>query len=721
MSLRDINIKKEYRSSTSDVVNEFYVPALSNAILYRRAVGFFSSTALIELSRGIFDLIKNDGRIELIVSPRLSEEDIDAINQGYSSREKHEIVESILMKTFISAERKFDKDRLNLIYTLISTKRLDIKIAVYNVNSNYGLYHEKMGLIYDKESNVIAFTGSMNESITAFSHNYETIDIFTSWTLENDRVKVKEKAFLSIWNNKENNLETYDFTKAVEKILKPYSYDSEIYNIDKLEYPVEIILDPIKEKYRKNNNHPQMPDSVKLYDYQLEAIKKWKENNYRGIFDMATGTGKTITALYSIHQLFRSTNKLFVIIVCPYQHLVEQWVEDLLEFNVKPIIGYSSSIQHDWKIRLARAVRMFNENNSNFNCIITTNSTYNKKYTIDLLSNISDNVLFIVDEAHNMGTSKSLVNLLNNYNYRLALSATIDRKYDEEGTEEIKEYFGGVVYKVTIDEAINKYHCLVEYEYHPVICFLDDEEFEKYKELTHIISKNTYKDRNGKIIMRNIAKIKSLERARLIAIMKDKLRKLNENKELIINTKNNLIYCGAASYENDGINNEPELLEIRQVDLIRDYFLDNGVNISKFTADEDINTRIKIKENFKDGIIESIVAIKCLDEGVNIPSIERAFILASSKDEKQYIQRRGRVLRKFQKEGYEKEKAFIYDFVALPFYGDNNKENNDLHVGLGLVKSELERMKKFYDTCMNKIEVNEIIEEIRITYGIEGD
>ena len=211
MSFRDIEIKTEYRSGESDVIKDFYVPVLAQARKYKRAVGFFSSTALVQIARGIAELVANGGKIELIASPRLSEEDIDAIQRGYEERDK--IITEAIMRAFVEPKTYFESERLNLLATLIAEGKLDIKIAFTEGHNQLGIYHEKMGLMYDDENNVIAFSGSTNETENAFIANYEVMDVFCSWQSDFEEKKVieKELAFHLLWTNADTKVSIVDF------------------------------------------------------------------------------------------------------------------------------------------------------------------------------------------------------------------------------------------------------------------------------------------------------------------------------------------------------------------------------------------------------------------------------------------------------------------------------------------------------------------------------
>ncbi|KNY27730.1 MULTISPECIES: DEAD/DEAH box helicase family protein [Clostridia] len=719
MSLQDIEIKSEYRSLLDNVAKDFYIPLLQQAVSYKRAVGFFSSSALVEISKGISALVKNGGKILLVASPYLSAEDVEAIRKGYELRDN--IIKKALVRELKEAKDVYEKDRLNLLANLISDGILDIKIAFTEDENKMGMYHEKMGIISDDFGNKVAFSGSMNESAAAMTLNYETIDVFCSWKGEQDRVAAKENAFASIWNDCEPNIRIIDFPNLKQEIIDRYKKATPNYDIDKHEFGERIYVLEEATKYRLG---PDIPRNVQLHDYQIKAIDEWEKRDYRGIFDMATGTGKTFTGLGAIARLSeRVSDKLAVIIVCPYQHLVEQWVEDIVKFNMNPIIGYSASSQKDWKRRLEDAIRdqKLKVRNKEFFCFICTNATFSSDFVQTQINKIRGNALLVVDEAHNFGAEYLSKLLSEKFTYRLALSATLERHNDEEGTAKLFSYFGEKCIEYSLDRAIEEKK-LTRYKYYPIIVTLNDDELRRYSELTYEIGKCLIKGKNGKVKLSEKGKILALARARLVAGAEDKITKLEEYIRPYLHDRHILVYCGATKLlrENQDFTTVDDE-DLRQIDVVTD-LLGNKLNmkVSQFTSKEDVEEREILKREFADGdTLQALIAIKCLDEGVNIPKIKVAFILASTTNPKEYIQRRGRVLR--LAEG--KEYAEIYDFIALPRPLDDvpSLTVEQMKKELSLVKNELCRAEEFARIAMNMVEAESVLDEIKEAYSINDN
>ena len=704
MSLKDISIKTEYRSLLDNVARDFYIPLLSQAISYKRAVGFFSSSVLIEISKGILRLVKNGGKIQLIVSPYLSEEDVQAIRDGYAKRD---VIRDALTRSMITPKNEYQSERLNLLANLIAQGYLDIKVALTESDSMMGMYHEKMGIIEDSDGNKVAFSGSMNESANALLSNYETIDVFTSWSNDAERVKSKENSFYSIWNNIEPNITTLIFDEFTDEFVRKYHRNS--VDVQTYTHPNENI-----SKVDVESTFFKTPDDVEFFDYQKDAIAKWVERSCCGIYDMATGAGKTYTALGSLSTLSRMLNdSLAVIIVAPYQHLVEQWVEDINKFNVKPIIAYSYPGQK-WRKQFNDAVIGYNTGAIKHFCVIATNATFATPDFQSILSKFKKNFCFVVDEAHNFGAKKLGALLPKKARYRLALSATIERHRDEAGTELLKSYFGHTpCIKFSLKDAITR-GFLTGYYYYPIITYLNDDELEAYNELTYLINKNGGANPEKGEVSKYVEML-LIKRARIIAGCREKVDKLIDVMQKHRHETHMLVYCGATKYDNPDIQDDEE---VRQIDeVIRRLYDDLDMKVRRFTSTESKEEREDIRSSFAAGTdLQAIVAIKCLDEGVNIPAIKTAFILASSTNPKEYIQRRGRVLRRAK----GKEFAIIYDFITLPRKLDKvpylHPEN--IKYDLSLIRKEFLRMDDFAETARNPSSIDALKEEIQAAYNL---
>ncbi len=453
-----------------------------------------------------------------------------------------------------------------------------------------------------------------------------------------------------------------------------------------------------------------IPKNIVVRNYQNEAIQNWRNNGYRGIYDMATGTGKTITAILSIQNLVIHCNgRLGVVILCPYKHLVDQWIEALSVFGIDPVIGYSGSKYGDFSRLLEIKVKFYNKGKEDFFVLLTTNESF-KRYDIQyILGMVKGKLLLVSDEAHTMGTEGRLNYLADYYDYRLALSATFERKWDDKGTDELYKFFGKIVFKYTLEMAIEM-GVLTPYEYHPIICNLDEDEYREYIRLSRELQQSILFD--GDIIdLSNRSKMLLIQRARVVAGSRDKIRKLKKILPEYKKESGMLVYCGATNVFGT---------EERQLDVVTHLLINQiGILANKFTCEESMDERKTLLEKLSSGKIQALTAIKCLDEGVNVPSIKTAFILASANNSREYIQRRGRVLRKAP----GKDKAVIYDFIALP-YTNKSKVNEILISGtkydLSLVKREMTRIEEFDRLAVNRDSTCSIKNEIYERFGIDS-
>ena len=718
MNFKNNIIKNEYRSPDDNVINDFYIPLLKNAVLYKRAVGFFSSSSLIEITKGISGLVKNNGRIQIVASPELSKDDIEAIDKGYDLRD-------ILMDSFNNLSSTsfnyFEKERLNMLANLIADDRLDIKIAFTLSHRKYGIYHEKMGLLYDNEDNIVAFSGSMNETGNAFNNNYEVVDVFTSWSIDSDRVYSKEAAFNRIWQDTEPNIKVLDFTEKLKTYLIKYKKTIINYSIDQEEFHKDtknLLISVNKE------HGPRIPEKfTDVRDYQKVAYEKWLENNKKGLFAMATGTGKTVTALYCALEDYNSNkrrncnNKYQVIVLVPTKTLVNQWVDEVRSFHFFSIIkAYSENSK--WKTELNTIIndKKYSNIESDFFIISTYRSFINSYYSH--FSKLNKSTLLIADEVHNMG-SPGFLKIIDDVSFdkRIGLSATPKRIYSPENSNKISEFLNTeypYTFNFSMKEAIDK-KILTEYHYKPIKVSLTAQEFEEYIKISKEIRKfSYYNDSKSLKINSNLERL-LIQRKRIInGAEKKKKALIGVIEDIRKNKSFTLEYCivyapSGSDYFNEDIvvDNDIKRIIFEMSKLVNDYF--PKISQNKYIS-ESLDKKNVIK-SFSEGYIDLLFAINCLDEGVDIPQAKIGIFTSSTGNPRQYIQRRGRLLRKHP----DKDFAYIYDMIVVP-----PKSGNTYDEEKKLVINELKRVKYFMELSYNfthfDLYFKDICEYYKISY-----
>ncbi len=688
----DQHFLEEYRTGTNNFVKEFYKKAFNTSIEYWRAVGYFRSSSLEAFGSTLQNFLQDGGKIKLITSAELTEADSNAIEDGMN---KQEVCENRITTIIENEFKENVGNGVSRLAHLLEIGRLEIKIAL--PKTGRGIYHEKVRLFFDKEENFLAFSGSQNESNNAFENNYECIEVYTSWGKDTGRAKSKKKHFETLWDNTNDGCLVFDFPEALKKeiIRKVKEYQSNY------EYGEGVMNEIDNELNYQKKNVPYLPPWLKLRDYQKEAYKAWKDNSFHGILSMATGTGKTITAFNALVNLLNQEEYLATVVVVPYQHLVTQWAEEAKEFGIEFIMCFESSKK--WSSPLLEAVIRYQYKEQKDLFIITTTSTYTLAKFQDPISKL-DNLCIIVDEAHNFGAPQIRKHYLENVKFRLGLSATPTRYMDEEGTDALLKYLGKIVYEFSLKKAI-KMKMLTPYKYYPILVHLTEEEQEEYLELTKKISKlSIYQDdRNDEIL-----KIILMKRAKIISAAENKLPVLKKTllKEDLIYSSFNLFYCAAkiTGYEVNAM---------RMVDEVHQMVETLGMNVENFTAMDSSSKeeRAVLIKHLKKQVIDGLVAIRCLDEGIDIPDAKRAFILSSSSNPKEFVQRRGRVLRKAD----GKEFAEIYDFLVVP-YGYSNDE--EYTANRKYLEKELIRYREFAKLALNYPDCEKSLIDIMSEYHL---
>lgn len=716
MGLKDLCFKISYLIPRDDFAKECLEPALKEAVSYDRASGYFSSSSLLEITDGIRSLMKKNGKIRMVISPNLSEKDQKAISSGYKLRDKpEEFVDQELLDSFILPKDRLEEERYNVLSHLIAAEILDIKIAVMKDNPAIGLFHDKLGIVTDKDGYKMAFSGSMNETIAGFHANHEYLEVFTTVAGDYRRIRDKEERFLSYWDNDDPTITVLPFPESMKKKIHEYQKPEIDWSLVEKKEETEI------PRFKKGI--PSIPENIQLRDYQKEAIDKWEENSYRGNFQMCTGAGKSISAVGSIIRLLKKTAKpIIVLIVVPYIHLVTQWEKDLKAFNFKYIPGYADSPVKNWKMAFETEIDDLSMgiSSTNYVCLITTNASFRTPKIQRILNNVNMDILLVVDEVHNFGSKELREKLDDRFKYRLGLTATMERHYDKFGTEYLENYFAPVCITYTLKQAIADSR-LAPYDYYPVPVTLTDDELEKYLKLTDEIGRHIKRDKSGKpkkkgdgsFDIDTHGEILLRHRALVVAGAVNKIDKLREVLKEMPSKDHLLVYCGTANIDPETAGFfTPDKDEMKQINAVSNVLVNEfHLNSAKYTAEVPAQERKDLTRRFDWGDIEALAAIRCLDEGVDIPSIDKAIILASSTNPKEYIQRRGRVLRQYP----GKAKATIIDFVTLPTDIDNPGIVSPKEAGLA--KRELARVKEFADAALNYRVSASLIDKIEEKYS----
>ena len=448
---------------------------------------------------------------------------------------------------------------------------------------------------------------------------------------------------------------------------------------------------------------PKLPEDLELRSYQQQAVSNWFKNQGRGTLKMATGSGKTITALAIAHQLYQQIGLQVLVIICPFRHLVTQWGRECEKFNLQPILACESI--HKWQSKFSYQLARVNTKQQQFLTIITTNETLITPGFKSQLKYLPDRTLIIGDEVHNLGAKKRESSLPRNIGLRLALSATPERHYDEIGTQSILDYFGDILQpEFTLKDAIDC-GALVHYLYYPILVELTEAESEQYLKLTRAITRKLiYKNHN---IPSNSDELDTpdltpllMQRARLIGAAANKLVALKTLMAGRLNTSHTLFYCG------DGSSNTTQQLTAVTHLLGQEL----GYRVNTYTSTTSLIDREQLRTQFESGALQGLVAIRCLDEGIDIPAIKHAVILASSTNPRQFIQRRGRILRP----DIGKERATLYDMVVLP----PELDRETLSIERNLLKKELLRLIEFADLADNAAAARSQLLTLQKRYGL---
>jgi len=698
LNLKEITLKKSYDSDVDNILGDFYIPALSVSSQYSRLTGFFSSTSLAVAAKGISGLIRNGGHIRLITGAKFFKDDIEAIKSAYDKLEF--LLQKNLLKELDNIENDFVKDHVRALGWMVANKILNIKVAIvfdakgypieYSKALEKGIFHQKVGILEDSEGNMISFSGSDNETAMGWKGNVEEFKVFRSWVdSEKEYFETDAQKFNRFWSGKATRTKIIDLPIAIEKKLIEIAPT----NLQELKL----------ERWTKKLSCP-----ITFRDYQETAISNWLNNNKRGIFQMATGTGKTITALGCLVESLNSDNKEIIVISSPFIHLSKQWQEAITNLKLDWKTFFADSSQRDWKNCLADNLLDVENGLINRLVVLTTHNTFSSSDFIKIIKDSkkrapNEQSYLIVDEVHGIGAPERKRGLIEDYQFRLGLSATPKRWYDQEGTSDIFDYFGDVVFDFSLRDAINAGY-LTKYTYFPHFVDLTSEEIERYKKLTRKIIVAYYAAKNDAEKNR-IFTLLCIKRGKIIRNAENKMDAFERILGELGTIRHCLVYCSP-----------------KQIQKVQDILNKRNIIQHKFTQTEGttpekrfgwLSERNFLLKRFAEGFYHVLVSMRCLDEGVDVPPARIGIMLANSGNPREYIQRRGRVLRNFP----GKNSATIHDIIVRPLLStETSPEIRNIEKKIFL--KELIRYREFASSAQNAEECLNKLEELQSIVGM---
>lgn len=700
MSFKSLDIKTSYESGVGDIVQDFYEPVLTEAILYDRISGFFTSTSLAVAARGMCNFIKNGGVMRIITSPILSSDDVEIIEKLIEK--KGEIKSKELGLDLDALEDVFISDHVKAFGWLLSAGKIDVRLAILLGDDNKpvtkekllsaGLFHQKIGILTDLEGNHISFSGSINETASAWTKNDEEFKVFKEWEESSSYYYKDRERFNTLWEGKKRNVVIVDLPHAVKNELIEYSKD---FDADKISAKQYI------ERKRKQTS-PFELDGISLFYYQKEALDNWKKLGFSMLFEMATGTGKTRTAIAGFNYVKNNNTRTITVIACPQNALAKQWKEnEVASFNLK----YDKEVIIDGTVPQWKSVLkdVCLENGAGFadHCIIYT--THNTASSDSFVSILSNNVspktvlIFVGDEVHWLGAKTLRKALLPIYEYRIGLSATPSRWFDDAGTRLLEDYFGNNHYEFTMKDALAEInpitgkHFLVDYMYLVSRISLNEEEGQRYSEITEKMSK-LYRMRENdpeaaeaydRLLQKRAEIIKNADNK--FSILSNILDKMIEEEQL-----ENLIIFVSPQQKRTVL----EMLESKGV--VHHQLTQEEGNIPRKEYNG-LTERQHIIKLFKEKKYQALVAIKCLDEGIDIPTACRGILMSSSTNPREYVQRIGRIIRQDK----NKKLAYLYD-ICVESSGSLSDELQDIDAKIRA--NERKRLQEIAANAINSID-----------------
>jgi superfamily II DNA or RNA helicase len=673
------------------------------SIAYDRIAGFFSSSSLAIAARGLYGFIHNNGKMRLITSPILSNDDAEIIKKVTDAPDTLTEVDLGINLTDICNE--FVDNHVKALGWMLSKGLLEMKLAIVvksdgaicteDEAKNSGLFHQKVGILRDNSGNELSFSGSINETASAWINNDEEFKVFKSGEGSREYYAKDQERFSEIWEGRRTNVRVFNLPTAIKDhlISKSKSFDIETISI---------------QRYRKSkvNAFDFKNSPISLFYYQADALNKWKDNVYNLMFEMATGSGKTRTAIAGIARIIATSSKALVIISTPQNTLSKQWKTEVEKLGVKFDVGEvidGSTIR--WKSRLSEILL---ENRTGFadHCVIyTTHMTASSDSFLSIMErDLGPNTvtLFVGDEVHWLGAPKLRKALSSRYNFRIGLSATPTRWFDDEGSKFLIDYFGKKNFVFSIRDALNEInpitgkHFLVNYFYHIYKVRLNNDETFQYKKITQQMLRLQGKVESDLDAATRYERLVE-QRANIIKNANDKygiLTQILDEIEAKAPINNLLIFVSPQQ-----ISDVSEILANRGIIFHRLTEQEGTKREKKYNG---LSEREFIISKFKSNDYQALIAIKCLDEGIDIPSANIGILMASSTNPREYVQRIGRIIR--QDKG--KTFAHLYDICVGAVNGLDNDEQT---IENKIRNKEIVRLTEIAENAINAADATEMI------------
>lgn len=685
-----------YSTKREHKPTDFFTKALSNSTRLDMGLGYFSSACFNVLACGFAHFIKNGGNMRLYINPNVTEEDYYLL-RGSNDAE----IEQYMINTYEKLRKIFSRrDELffRCLSYLINHQRIEIKIVLLKEE---GIAHEKFGVFTDTEGNEVAFTGSMNLTASGLTKNIESIDVFCSWRSKDDknRIQTYHADFNRIWESETPEVLVYPADEFCKRIVKEYPAD-DVDDLVKLEK--EVMKEITTNSFIEIQNDPHFPLKFKdgPFPYQKEAYREWVKNGKQGVFAMATGTGKTVTSLNCALEEYLNDGFYHLLILVPSLALVEQWGDEVRGFNYRNVVKVSSE-NPSWKQDLAKTTMKMNLGRDVNYVIISTYASFVMKDFQVLLPKLSPGTILIADEAHNIG-SASVRDAFHKLSIsrRIALSATPNRVYDEEGSKEIESFFSDTypyTYSFSMRRAI-KEERLMPYCYYPYPVKLEDDEMADYIRITQQLMR----------LYNSKGDFSDPERAKKLLLIRKNILHKARNKMVVFRNiisdigENKLKYCfvysaaGKRSYNDEADDEQLDEFILKEMQrVLKDTF--PKITCNSYTGEDSKEMRKQKLSAFADGQLDVLFAKNCLDEGVDVPRAEYGIFTSSTGNPRQFIQRRGRLLRRHK----DKHFAFIYDMIVVPDFYSLKYDRSLWELEKRLVENEMRRVANFGSLASN--------------------